>query len=550
MRWPRTREIWLAATLTSALLVWASRHFVNPDGVSYLDLSDDIASGRFASAVNGHWSPAYPALLALWLGVLSPHPYWEATAVHVLNGLLFLASMATFQLFLRELAANQSPGHRWALDLNNPAGRFAAWSLFLWCAFVLITIRVVTPDMMLSAILWAIAALVARIHGGRARPSTWPTLGALLGLSYLTKSIMFPLSLVIIVVSLIAMRRQRGALRHHAIATAVFLAVSAPQVITLSSDGNGIRYSDSGWLAYALKVNHYPKMWTGIPPGSGVPEHPIVQAGARPAMFVFPDSSPDRTYPVWNDPATWFRGMDADFDVDDQATAFARNIRNTAGFALKVLIPLVIVAGLRKRGTRFTQWPIVTVACVAIAAYLGLNAEPRLVGPWFILFVVSVMAATEFDEHRRGQFGRGVVHAITIVAWISTVTYVIDRVATSRLNDGWNTPHYQWRVAERVKALGARPGSRVALVGDESDIYWARLSDVQVAVQIPLGEAPAYWQAAPGARDRYERMMAKYGVKAMVSSWTNPPDSTDEWKRVGGTMYSVSPLDTLDDIDH
>jgi hypothetical protein len=404
--------------------------------------------------------------------------------------------------------------------------------------------------MMLSAILWAIAALVVRIHGGRARLSAWLTLGVLLGLSYLTKSIMFPLSLVILIVSVIAMRQQQGALRHHAVAMAVFLAVSAPQVIALSSDGNGIRYSDSGWLAYALKVNHYPKMWTGSPPGSGIPEHPIVQAGARPAMFAFPDSRPDRTYPVWNDPATWFRGMNADFNVEDQARASVRNIRNTAGFALKVLIPLLVIILLRKRGTPFTQWPLVTVACVAIAAYLGLNAEPRLVGAWFILLVLSVMAATAFDDHRRGKFGRGVVHAIMIVAWISTVTYVIDRLATSSFNDGWNTPHYQWRVAEHVKAVGVRPGSRVALIGDESDIYWARLSDVQVAVQIPLGEAPAYWKATPEGRGRYNRTMVKYGTKAMVASWTNPRDSTDQWKRIGGTMYSVSPLDTRDDLDN
>ncbi|HEX5576767.1 MAG TPA: hypothetical protein VFX40_00260, partial [Gemmatimonadaceae bacterium] len=128
MRWPRTREIWIAALLLAALLVWSGRHFVNPDGISYLDLSDDFANGRFASAVNGHWSPAYPFLLSLWLGMLSPAPWWEATAVHVLNGLLFVASMGAFELFLRELAASQDPDTKWALRLNSDEGRACAYA--------------------------------------------------------------------------------------------------------------------------------------------------------------------------------------------------------------------------------------------------------------------------------------------------------------------------------------------------------------------------------------------------------------------------------------
>ncbi len=149
MRWPRTREIWLVALLLAALLVWSGRFFVNPDGISYLDLSDDFRAGRFSSAVNGHWSLAYPFLLSLWLGILSPEPAREATVVHVLNGLLFVLSMVAFEWFLREIRLHQRSNEtrsQWALDPDTPRGRFCAWMIFLWCAFVLVTIKVVTPD--------------------------------------------------------------------------------------------------------------------------------------------------------------------------------------------------------------------------------------------------------------------------------------------------------------------------------------------------------------------------------------------------------------------
>ena len=57
-------ELWFTGVVLAMVLVWSSRFFVNPDGVSLLDLSDDIASGQWGSAVNAHWGPLYPAILS------------------------------------------------------------------------------------------------------------------------------------------------------------------------------------------------------------------------------------------------------------------------------------------------------------------------------------------------------------------------------------------------------------------------------------------------------------------------------------------------------
>lgn len=550
MRWPRTREIWIAALPLAALLVWSSRHFVNPDGISYLDLSDDFASRRFASAVNGHWSPAYPFLMSLWLGALSPAPWWEATAVHMLNGLLFIASLAAFEVFLRELGASQDPKTKWALRVNTRAGRTCAYALFLWCALVLITIRVVTPDMLLSALVWLAVAILLRIRRRRATTATFLLLGAILGAGYLTKSFMFPVSLLVLATSWIGTRKDPASLRQHALASLAFLAIALPQVVALSSDGNGIRYSDSGWIAYALKVNRYPKMWVGGPPGSGTPAHPIVQLERRPATFSFATDSPDRTYPVWDEPAVWYRGMSPRFDPADQASALARNLEVTAGLALKVVIPLLVIVLLGRRDVPFRYRGIVFVAGAVIVAYLMLSAEGRLIGVWLILLTIATLAGTAIDETLRGKLARALVHSLTVIGVISFATYVIDRVTSTTWNDGFRTPHLQWRVAERVNSLRLPPGSRVALVGDESDIYWARLSRVHVAVQIPLSEAPVYWGLSPEARDRYHQLLRRAGAKALVASWTTPPDSLGGWSKVEGTRFSVFPLNDTNDLEN
>ncbi len=546
MRWLRTREIWLVSLLVAALLVWSGRFFINPDGISYLDLSDDFRAGRFSSVVNGHWSPAYPFLLSLWLGLLSPEPAWEATAVHVLNGLLFVLSMVAFELFLRELRQlqlSQGSQSRWALDLDTPRGRFCAWMIFLWCAWVLVTIRVVTPDMLLAAIVLAAAALIVRIERGAATLVTFATVGALLGIGYLTKSLMFPVSIALLALSMFAQRHRPGALPHHLGAVIVFLVVSLPQIVALSADGNGLRFSDSGRLAYSFKVNRFPRFWTGLPERSGTPLHPIRQIDSYPATFVFASNKPDRTYPIWDEPAVWYRGMTAPFNSRDQLEALKRNAIMAAGIALKVLVPVLIVFLLRERGRRTRIGVLAATSAAVMLAYLFLHTEGRLTGVWLAILAISVLAGVPVDTGtRKGAVARGLIPVIAVISAISLATYVIDQAFTTRLGHGFNARHLQESVAEAITRAGVLPGSKVALVGDESDIYWARLSDVQVSVQIPLQEAKKYWQLSDSARSELNRRIAATGADAVIASWTAPDRPIAGWTQVEGTRYSILPL--------
>jgi hypothetical protein len=134
------------------------------------------------------------------------------------------------------------------------------------------------------------------------------------------------------------------------------------------------------------------------------------------------------------------------------------------------------------------------------------------------------------------------VHLVTAICLISIVTYVIDQSFSSKADRGLVSQNLPYEVAQRVHALAIPRGARVALVGDESDIYWARLSGVQVAFQIPLPEADSYWAMSAAARDSLHRMLAARGASAVIASWTAPPDSLGEWHRVAGTRFSILPL--------
>jgi hypothetical protein len=516
MRAPSKREIWIVSTLLAAILVWSGRFVVNPDGISYLDLSDDVRTGRFMDAVNPHWSPGYPYLLALWLSPLSPGSVWESTAVHILNGILFLGALAAFGFFLRELEKSQRNNERVALPLNTGWGRFAAYSIFLWCALVLITIRAITPDMLVTLLGFIAAALFVRIRSDRAGTASYVTFGLILGLAALSKSFMFPVAILMIALSAI----QQPKFTRHLLAFAVFMVVTAPHVAALSYKSGRLTIGESARIVYLLKVNQIPKLREGI--------------------AYFPTDKANRTYPAWDDPTILYKGMSPDINAADQATALKRNLVTLAGFALKVLGPLLIVVAVKDRKVAMQNRALSAAAAAVIAGYLFLHTETRLDGFWVALMIVSVLAGVTLDPREKNfTIGRGFVHLITIVSVVSFVTFVFDQAGSSRPDRGLAGRNRNATVAREIERMGIQRGSRIALVGDESDIYWARLAGVQIAAQIPLRAAESYAALPETARNQIHDQFRAIGARAIVASWTPPPVTSSGWRQV----YNFAILD-------
>ncbi|HEX6575240.1 MAG TPA: hypothetical protein VF042_09735 [Gemmatimonadaceae bacterium] len=509
MRWPTKREVWIGSTLLAAILVWSGRFFVNPDGISYLDLSDSVQAGRFADAVNLHWSPAYPYLLALWLSPLSPGSPWESTAVHILNGVLFLGALRAFDFFLDELERSQPQSSRHALRLDTRGGRFAAYAIFLWCALVLVTIRAVTPDMLVTLLGFTAAGLFVRIKSDRAGRGPFAALGLTLGLAALAKAFMFPVAVLMIAIMLIGTRRARLLL----LTIAFFAVTVVPQVAALSIKSGKLTIGESARIVYLLKVNRIPKLGEGI--------------------VYFPTDTPDRTYPLWDDPAALYSGMAVRFDVADQLNATRNNLVTLAGLGLKILAPLLIVVALRDRKSRMTNRSLVAIASLVLATYLLLFTEARLVGFWIALLVAAALAGITLSEGKlKHEAGRGFIHVITLVSVISFVTYVIDQAFSSRPDRGLNGRNVSAQVASAVNRACIPPGSRIALVGDESDIYWARLARVQIAAQIPLRAADGYMSLPPDALSRINEQFASVGARGIVASWVDTPPRMNGWIQV------------------
>src|SRR6266446_4061159 len=74
--------------------------FLNPDGISYVEIAQSVHRGNPAALINAYWSPLYPALLAGWLAVLKPSMRYEILAVNCLNVVLLVFALWCFEYFV------------------------------------------------------------------------------------------------------------------------------------------------------------------------------------------------------------------------------------------------------------------------------------------------------------------------------------------------------------------------------------------------------------------------------------------------------------------
>ena len=228
---------WFLLIFLATLQTWVMGSYVNPDGVSYLDISDAYRGGEWSRAINGYWSPMYSWVLAAWLGVLQPSALLEARAVHFLGLLIFIGSLVAFEFFVKQLLACRQAWSAVAQPLvpavPDESLRLLGYGLLLWSWFFWFS-TMVTPDLLMTVFVYIAAGLLLRI---RAREVRWPTfvlLGACLALGYLAKTAMFPLSLAWLGIAGLADRGRRGAALRMAVGFLSFLVVAAPWIVALS----------------------------------------------------------------------------------------------------------------------------------------------------------------------------------------------------------------------------------------------------------------------------------------------------------------------------
>ena len=551
-REPQLRAIFWCVALSLGLLhVWARRNEVSPDSISYIEIAWRTARFGWHEIVNAYWSPLYPILLSLVFRYFHPAVQWEFTAAHILNFLIYMASIASFELFLKQLILlRQTAGE--ATEKSSPVAartvRIWGYVFFLWASYFWLGTEWVTPDLFVAVTVYLATALLFRILRGQGNWLAFAGAGALLGLGYLAKAAMFPLAFVFLFSAFWLSRNAGASFRIAALRTllavGVFAAFALPLVLALSAAKGRATFGDVGRISYTEFVDRATKTvhWQGQPAGTGTPRHPTRQIFPDPAVYEF--SLPVQgSYPPWYDPSYWYDGVRPHFQLKGQLWALFRaanmylKIFSKSGALWVVLAALLAVRRKAIAWGRFAAgaWLVILPSVAALAMYSLVLVEFRYTAPFSLMLMMwmlarmRILSATEPRLLKRFQ----------LVLILAPSLAVAGAVTVDLFKVNGNKPYEPWVVAQQLHAMGIPAGTDVGFIGIGLQAYWAHLAGVRIIVEIPEAEQSRYVAADAARRQQVLALFSAAGTKAVLTKNAEVANPADGWRQIPGTHHYI-----------
>ncbi len=506
------------AVVVCALLTWLARSTLNPDGVSYLDLTNRILAGDWSSFVQGYWSPLYPALVALFAMVAGRDPVALIATAHAINGFAAIATVALL----------------WWWSRQNSQRFFARMMIatFLLISAGLPRIEAVTPDVLLLALMaWIGYELLAH------RGERWLLTGLLLGAAFLTKTSAWPWLLLALPLRIWG-ARQAEARRSVLLSSGVCAAVMLTWIIPMSTDAGHPTLGSAGRLNAAWYLTADDSRTPDAHLGRHTSYHQMpVDSGRTVVWAEFPDAA-RWTYAPWSDPTAWEAGVQTRNASTPETTAliayWGRQAKNSLGlWLLPVLLGILLPCYLLQR--RETMWrrlfeedrSIAVVALLGLAGvgqFILVHSEPRLIAPFGLLFALAVLHWLSRERPATPRFPMALRQGATALGLIGAVGFAVPRLqegiaSSARINS-------VIAAIARTNASLATAGlsqAKIVILGPAIPIEAsAFLSGAQIVAQVPpisvevIKRLPA---------DRQRAVITEiFGGKAQVA-WLTTPDA-------------------------
>jgi hypothetical protein len=526
---------------------WTCRFIMNPDGVSYQDMGDQFWRGNWHDALNSYWSPLYGWLIGLIFRIARPAMAWQYPVVHLLNFAILLAALFCFEFFWRELLA-------WREDKNRggesePYAWALGYLLFAYVHFVFHPLELVTPDLIVAALVYLASGWMLRFAAGRMSTAYAGLLGVVLGVGCLAKAAMFPFAVVVLATMFAVACKRRAGKWLAGTALLGFLAISIPFIAALSWNAHRFTLGDSGKLNVAWLVN-------GAVPtddhsqSSSSPVDPLRRTRKLlgwPAVYEF--STPVAgTFPVWYDPAYWCAGIDTHLHPARVIVTFAKNMVHYAGdmlvdtgFLTAVLLLLFLLSDQVREAWRRLMgfWPVLVPAVAVILMYAMVVLETRYFSGVTAVVWGAVAASTGIA---REEWRTRVFRAACLALGGLLVCTALWTLSAGHAKNGQSAK--QVAVAERLRSMGMKPGDRVALIGNGfHELSWARLERVKIVAEVPEetatdDSAAAFWSSAPQGERTVLDLLKTTGATAVIAD-APPAVLPPGWLRVGDTGHAV-----------
>lgn len=475
---------------------------LDPDGLSYLDMSDAWLRHDWTNCINAYWSPLFPALLAALRVILPRSSYFEFAIVHLAGYVSFVAALSCYRLLIHELESlMETLGE--GKTLPGWMFRSLAYVLFLWASLSLIRVYWPTPDMLLSAAVYLSAWLLLKQRTSPRPERTAVVLGIVLALGYWTKAAFFVTGLLFIAASVMS-RRDSRRFRSGLIALAIFALVSAPLVIAVSAKAGHFTIGETGRLNYSWNVNENTMFlhWQGEVPASGKPLHPTRKILNDPPMYEY-GSPVAGTYPPWYDPSYWYAGVRTYFNPAQQLAAVVRNVRRFGGIlwrypgSVAVLlcfyIAVLLTGGYDRKLFGSLQF-LFLPAISTVALYLLVAVRPRYIAPFLVLALLSFLAGAELRSPAASKRTRWwLLLALPVSAiWIA-VGPIQDALGIIHQLRAGQEPNESWAIAHAIENAGVPAGAKVGSVGWDFFPFWARTAHDRVVAEVYDPERFEIW---------------------------------------------------------
>jgi hypothetical protein len=535
------------------------------DVVSYLDVADAYRHHQWTAALNGYWSPLYSWVLAVGEWVMRPPASQEFSFVRLVNFTVYLLALAAFELFLRraiaahEHAVDDRAGEHARLRIPRWMWLLFGYSVFLWASLAWIGLRTDTPDLCTAALVYVAASIVI---GGRSTPLSPAqslTLGAVMGLAYLSKTAMFPIAFAFLAAGCLTGWDRSRAVARAAWAFGAFAIVVLPFIVSLSMVKHRATFGESGRLNYAWQVNPggyiIPGLhWQGGPGGFGVPSHPTRQIWHDPAVFEF-EHGP-QTYPPWGDPSYWYDGLRIRFNATAELATITANFAFYArmfliGVGAFYMVLLWFGGFFESAAAAVTDnWRVLFPATAGLGVYMlctnlavaNIPTQPstRYVAAFVVLLLTAMVSGVRLPDS-------GTSRCLLAVITVTAATIIVARLSFLAANDlqlgSRPSPEQQvWIVGEWLHQAGVQAEDRVAILGRKgAHEFWARLGRIRIVAQIP--DDDAYLRADVQVQNDVRAALARSGAKVLIYRRMPRSPVGREWRRLGRTDYYMNVLD-------
>lgn len=528
IRWVRIGG-WSVAIFLGAAQGWATRFTMNPDGISYLDIGDAYWRHDWHNAINAYWSPLYSWILGFFINVIRPSAYWEYPLVHLVNFLIYVGALVSFEYFFAQLLKG---------IVTAESRQLGAWlygfgySMFMVSSLVMIGLNLVSPDMLVAAFWYVTAGLMVSIQLSPQKRKHF-AFGLLLGIGYLAKTILLPVGIVATVSLGVALGRRK---QHFLMSILLALVIAGPYVSICSLVKARFTIGESGRWNYLVFVNHIDPFF---PPG--IHRRTLL---SHPTVYDFTGTL-EGTYPPWKDPSYWQEGIEPRWSL----TGLLGRLRIGALSYVAVLVNPFLGANLAIGFGLFALFGatlefrnaslMLLVPCLAaLLAYAILLVELRYVAPF--LCTLWMVTFLRFSTRSRKL-------AVTALIFVISTNIVLAGIASLTLAHSSRRAADVILAAQGLHYADLQPGDKVALISTEKWMstggrasYVARLAGIRIAAEVV--EPALFWSENSTQRTEILSLLKNTGAKGVLLLGTPPDPAAVGWTHLGGSDYYYKPL--------